>query len=53
MGKVLEDVRSDLEKSWQFVPTDMPGDYLQCVPVPNTENKFLLVQPACYKKPEE
>ena len=27
----------------------MPGDYLQCLPMPEKDNEFILVQPACFK----
>ena len=28
----LEAVNEDLEKPWQYVPVDKPGNYLQCIP---------------------
>ena len=49
MSKILDQVRRDLEKTWQHVPTDMPGDYLQCLMMPEKDNEFILVQPACFK----
>ena len=39
----IRKVEADLQNSWQYVPFDMPGDYLQCMPNPQIENGFILV----------
>ena len=50
MAEILNQVRVDLESSWQYVSTDMPGEYLQCLPIPFTNNRFVIVQPICHKQ---
>lgn len=34
-----------MQKTWKYIPFDMPGDYSQSIPVPNSENEFICIQP--------
>ena len=46
-GQNIKKVKKDMQDAWMYVPFDMPGDFQQVVPVPNTADSFISVQPVC------
>ena len=49
MGVHLKKIQEDMQKSWQYVSFDHPGDYLQSIPIPGSKDSFICVQPVCTK----
>ena len=38
-----------MQKGWVYVPYDMPGDFLQSIPIPDSQDSFICVQPICHQ----
>ena len=45
LEKLVKDVTEDMKKTINVVPFDRAGDYLQCIPRPNSDNEFYVIQP--------
>ena len=45
LEKLIKGAAEDIKKTWNVVPFDRPGDYLQCLPKPGTTDEFFVIQP--------
>ena len=45
LEKLVKGTAEDIKKTWNVIPFDRPGDYLQCLPKPGTTDEFYVIQP--------